>query len=127
MKIKINLKAGIYASLAVLTLMASFIYFHYVLLPNSNKSKSYLEITQAPIWASLQTLELSSRKLKLNVPVIRKLDTGDGVYTVLGVAGRDQNYPYVWIILNINSGLNGIYSMPYEESFTLPCGYLKQH
>jgi hypothetical protein len=48
-----------------------------------------------------------------------------GKYDVLGLAGTSQRNPYVWIVLNADAGINGIYVMPGNEPFSLPCRYLK--
>jgi hypothetical protein len=49
-----------------------------------------------------------------------------GKYDVLGVLTDDDRARYVWIVLNVNAGTNGIYAMPQHQNFTLPCGYLDQ-
>lgn len=113
-------------SIVSVIIIACISYFYFIFLPNQNDNKGILELTQAPIWASLQTLEFSNRKHKdLNMPVLRKLNTGSGVYDVLGVSGKSKNSPYVWIVLNVNAGINGVFSMPNDESFDLSCQYLK--
>ena len=126
MKNKERSKKLVSLSLVSVIIIACIGYKYFVSLPKGNESKGFLELSQAPIWASLQTLEFSNRKFKnLSVPTLSKLNTGSGVYDVLGVSGKSKSSPYVWIVLNINAGINGIFSMPNDESFDLSCQYLK--
>ncbi|MEX1829125.1 hypothetical protein [Luteibacter sp. CQ10] len=87
--------------------------------------KAFAEITQAPVWADLQVIEYQHRNLKgLRMPMIlRGADGADG-NDVLGVIGGSGDNPYVWIVLNKNAGVNGIYAMPPDASFRVSCRYL---
>ena len=100
--------------------------WHLWLKPRMMVDKGYLELAQAPIWADLQGIELQHRSDKnLRVPLLLKGAVDSGKYDVLGLAGTSQRNPYVWIVLNTDAGINGIYVMPANEPFRLPCSYLK--
>lgn len=100
--------------------------WHLWLKPRMMVDKGYLELAQAPVWADLQGIELQHRSAKnLQVPMLLKGAVDSGKYDVLGLAGTSQRNPYVWIVLNADAGVNGIYAMPANERFSLPCSYLK--
>jgi len=87
--------------------------------------KGFLEIAQAPIWADLQGIEFQHRSsTTLQMPMLLKGAVDSGKYDVLGLAGTSPRNPFVWIVLNTDAGINGIYAMPANEDFSLPCNYL---
>jgi hypothetical protein len=89
------------------------------------QTPGYMEIAQAPIWGDLQGIEFSHRNVgDLQVPMILKGAVGEENYDVLGVRSINKSRPYVWIVLNANAGANGIFSMPHDNGFALPCSYL---
>lgn len=111
---------------ACLIVALAWLGWHLWLRPRMMADKGYLELAQAPIWADLQGIELQHRAVKhLQVPMLLKGAVGSGKYDVLGLAGTSQRNPYVWIVLNTDAGINGIYAMPSGEDFRLPCSYLK--
>ena len=100
--------------------------WHLWLRPRMMTDKGYLELVQAPIWGDLQGIELQYRSTKnLQVPMLLKGAVDSGKYDVLALEGTSQSNPYVWIVLNTDAGINGIYVMPTNETFSLPCSYLK--
>lgn len=100
--------------------------WHLWLKPRMMADKGYLELAQAPVWADLQGIELQHRTTtNLQVPMLLKGAVDSGKYDVLGLAGTSQRNPYVWIVLNTDAGINGIYAMPSNEDFRISCSYLK--
>jgi hypothetical protein len=96
------------------------------LKPRIMSDKDFLEIAQAPIWSDLQEIEFqyrTERHLKLSVLLKDAVDSGK--YDVLGVVGKSSRTPFVWIVLNANAGVNGIYAMPSNVDYVLPCRYLR--
>jgi len=103
------------------------IIWHYFLKPSLMSDEGILEITQAPLWADLQAIEFQHRTMKnLQIPVLLKGAVGSGKYDVLGLQSESAQFPFVWILLNTNAGVNGIYAMPGDVGFVLPCGYLRE-
>jgi hypothetical protein len=108
-------------SIAAAVVIAWFFYKKWQSTPG------YLELTQATLWGDLQGIEFQHRSLRdLQAPVLLRKAVGNEDYDVLGVRSEDRRYPYVWIILNTNAKENGIFSMPHEADYTLPCGYLRE-
>jgi hypothetical protein len=99
--------------------------YHYLIKPKLMNDKGYLEIAQAPIWADLQGIEFQHRTQKdLTTPALLKGAVDSGKYDVLGIPSKSTRNPYVWIVLNTNAGINGIYAMPNNVDYSLSCGYL---
>ncbi|WP_284323223.1 hypothetical protein [Dyella acidisoli] len=99
---------------------------YYLLKPRLMSDKGFLEIAQAPIWSDLQGIEFQHRaKRDLKLPVLLKGAVDSGKYDVLGVVGKSSRTPSVWIVLNVNAGVNGIYAMPSDVDYALPCSYLR--
>lgn len=95
--------------------------------PRLMLSKGVAELTQASVWADLQAIEFRHRSMKgLEVPLLLKGAIESGGYDVLGVSSKDTQFPFVWIVLNTNAGVNGIYTMPHNSDFELACSYLRE-
>ena len=115
-----------FAVVAIAIVAAFAAIWLYAIKPKLETEKGYLELTQADEWGDLQGIEFQHRKmLGLRVPVLLKAAVGPKNYDVLGVRSDNNNFPYVWIVLNVNAGANGIFSMPHDEAYTLPCAYLR--
>lgn len=98
--------------------------YHFI-KPRLMSDKGFLEIAQAPIWSDLQGIEFQHRSQKdLHPPVLLKEVVDSGKYDVLGLTGKSSRTPYVWVVLNTNAGINGIYALPSNVDYELSCGYL---
>jgi hypothetical protein len=97
----------------------------YLIKPKLLADKGFLEIAQAPIWSDLQGIEIQHRSQKdLATPALLKGAVNSGKYDVLGMPSKSVRNPYVWVVLNTNAGINGIYTMPNNVDYALSCGYL---
>ena len=98
---------------------------YHLVKPKLMLDKGFLEIAQAPIWSDLQGIEFQHRSTKeLHVPILIKRAVDSGEYDVLGVSANSSRTPFVWIVLNTNAGVNGIYAMPNNVDYKLSCLYL---
>jgi len=83
--------------------------------------KGGLELSQAPVWAALQTIEAQHRgDSALQVPALLT-NAVAGNNDVVGLRSDSARFPYVWIVLTTNAGANGIYALPHDANFTLAC------
>ena len=102
----------------------------------NNHNKETAEMNQKPIWADLQGIEFRNRdNNNLLTPTLFKGAIGEKGYAVL-VISLNRNttslpsFRHVWIIINVNAGINGIYMMPHEIPqekdlhLLLPCKFL---
>jgi hypothetical protein len=88
--------------------------------------KGGLEITQAPVWSDLQSIEAQHRDdPHLTTPVVLKAAVNRGRYDVAGLQSDSSRSPYVWIVLNGNAGANGLFTLPHDVSYTLACADIK--
>jgi hypothetical protein len=112
--------------IVAIVIIAGIIACYYFLKPKLMADKGFLEIAQAPVWSDLQGIEFQQRgKRDLKLPVLLKGAVDSGKYDVLGVVGKSSRTPFVWIVLNVNAGVNGIYAMPSNVDYVLPCSYLR--
>ena len=109
----------------ILVIVAIAVFGYYFVKPKLMTDKGFLEIAQAPIWSDLQGIEFQHRSTKdLHVPILIKGAVDSSEYDVLGVSANSSSTPFVWIVLNTNAGVNGIYAMPNNVNYKLSCPYL---
>jgi hypothetical protein len=109
----------------ILAIVAIAVLAYYFIKPKLMTDKGFLEIAQAPIWSDLQGIEFQHRTTKdLHAPILIKGAVDSGEYDVLGVSANSSSTPFVWIVLNTNAGVNGIYAMPNNVDYKLSCPYL---
>jgi hypothetical protein len=114
-------KFAISISTILVALIAAFGYFKSKVEPD----RGFLDMSQAYVWGDLQGIEFQHRTDKnLQVPTLIRGAVGPDKYDVLGVASNSKRFPYVWIVLNVNAGANGLFIMSSHTGYVLPCDYL---
>jgi len=113
---------SIFMTIFIVLLIAGYSYFKWEIEPE----KGFLELSQADVWGDLQGVEFRHRTDHLPVPMILKAAVGPDKYDVLAVASNSKQFPYVWIVLNVNAGMNGLFTMPDHVAYSLQCDYLEK-